>query len=248
MFTSKHELERNFGVDPAIAKAFVDRRVPEGNAYWRNRLLYIARGNGYLFMPLVFDLLYRAGVPREQLLDEPFLQAMEVIMDRAARYEYGELSFSEHIAEIEGLLEPLSVQPALYQRLHAFFQQPLLYRLDGIGDENPPLNRADAFLYLFCLLDVPPSKMEELIGYWYALLPAFLLQDDLVDYQADLAKNEENAVQFYGDGSNGVRNSIAELNRRFDLLATVNPVMAASLKSSLDRYLARPDFQYLINH
>ncbi|HOA39379.1 MAG TPA: hypothetical protein PLQ32_04515 [Flavihumibacter sp.] len=248
MFTSRAELEQYFGVDPAIAKAFVDRTVPPDNAYWRGRLLYIGRGNGFLFLPLSFDLMQKAGVNQNDLLQESLLTAIEKILDLAARYEYGEMSFAEHIAAIELFIEPISVQPALFGRLRRFFRQSLLLPKDGIGDDNPPLNRADALLYAYCLLPVSEEVINRLLRYWYALLPAFLLQDDLVDFQDDLAKKEENAVQFYGKGKEGVRNSIDDLRRRFAIVGELNPLMSKTLDASLDRYLTRPDFQYLLNH
>ncbi len=248
MFTSRAELEQYFGVDADIAKAFVDRRVPAGNAYWRGRLLYIGRGNGFLFMPLSFDLLHKAGIGKAILLDEKLLVAMEKILDLAARYEYGEMSFIAHVEEIEQFILPDSLQPAFLSRLHRFFRQPVLYPLEGIGDANPPLNRADAFLYLYCLLPVEEREIDRLLRYWYALLPAFLLQDDLVDLQEDLEKKEENAVGFYGPGREGARKSIDELRRRFRILKELNEPLSQTLDAALDRYLERPDFQHILNH
>ena len=38
MFISVNQLEEEMGVDRRIGRFFVDRRLPENNSFWKNRL------------------------------------------------------------------------------------------------------------------------------------------------------------------------------------------------------------------
>ena len=79
MFTSKDDLKLGYGVDMEIGKFLTDRKVPEDNLYWKNRLLYIIPMPGYLFIPLYMDIQFRLGLPKAELLSEQHLQLLELI-------------------------------------------------------------------------------------------------------------------------------------------------------------------------
>ncbi|HEY2349417.1 MAG TPA: hypothetical protein VGH64_10385 [Puia sp.] len=51
------------GVNKTIGRFFVDRKLPENNSFWKGRLLYIGFGNGYVSIPVFYDILYRLGLP-----------------------------------------------------------------------------------------------------------------------------------------------------------------------------------------
>ena len=68
MFISTDFLAIKFGVDDAIARFFVDREPPANNLYWKDKLLYLRPAPGYLFIPLIVDLLFKIGIERQQLL------------------------------------------------------------------------------------------------------------------------------------------------------------------------------------
>lgn len=246
MFTSIEQLVQSYGVDREIAKCFVDRKVPKENAYWKGRLLYVSRGNGFLFIPLLFDLMHKAGVPKEKLLSEGFVLLMEKILDYAALYEYGEMDFRTHIEKIEALVAPNSKQPWLLDNLRHYFNQELLHPSGGLGDENPPLNRGDAMLFLFVDLEETKPVIEKIIRYWYSLVPAFLLLDDLADLQDDREKNEENSLQYYGYDTEGVKKGIDILRGKFRALEEVNEVMMGFFLKALDGLLANTYFQHIL--
>ena len=46
------------GVNKTIARFFVDRKPPENNTFWEGKLLYIGFGNGYVSIPVFYDILF----------------------------------------------------------------------------------------------------------------------------------------------------------------------------------------------
>ena len=121
MFTSKIHLANNLGVDPDIAAFFVDRKVPENNTYWKGRLLYVAGGTGYLFIPLWFDIQFKCGVNKTILLSEAYVFAAEEILNSAGKHENNEINFETHIDNCKALLSGKIKQPHLYSQLLAYF-------------------------------------------------------------------------------------------------------------------------------
>src|SRR5882762_6072593 len=105
MFISVDYLHLNYGVDKTIARFFVDRKVPADNAFWRKRLLYIGRGNGFVSIPVYYDLLFRIGVSKDLLLAESHVQLMERVMHYAILTEFGELDHARQLEEIKTLFE-----------------------------------------------------------------------------------------------------------------------------------------------
>ena len=105
MFISVSQLEKEMGVNRSIAKFFVDRRIPEDNSFWKGRLLYIAFGNGYLSIPVYYDILHRLGIPLDILLDERHIGFMEQLMHFAILQEKNEISFAEELSQIRLMLD-----------------------------------------------------------------------------------------------------------------------------------------------
>lgn len=246
MFTSKQELIGAMGVEPDIAAFFVDRKVPVANQYWRGRYLYVARGTGYLFIPLFFDLQYKAGLSKEKVLDASYVSMMESILDLAARYEFGELDFRTHIARIEAIVRPLSVQPWLFDSLEQYFKQEELNQVGILGTTNPALNRGDALLYLLTTMQASREIMEKVIGYWYSLVPSFLLMDDIMDLKQDQAGSDESALAYYGFDAKGVQTAIDEVEKNFTRLGEVNPLLGQYFRNTLESKKKTPYFQIIL--
>ncbi|HEY8397645.1 MAG TPA: hypothetical protein VIK80_06885 [Flavihumibacter sp.] len=247
MFTSKAELNEAMGVEPAIAAFFVDRKVPADNRYWKGRYLYVARGTGYLFIPLFFDLQYKAGVPLEKLLEPSYVQRMEAILHLAALYEFGEKEFLEHIIEIEKLVQPDVVNHQLMEELIAYFRQDQPVKLGRLGTDNPALNRGDALLYLLTTLDAEEAVLNRILEAWYQLVPTFLLLDDIMDFQEDRQKQEENSLALYGYSPEGVRKAIGVAEENFRGLDSINPVLGSYFRSVLDKKKQTPYFKHILN-
>ncbi|MBC6492638.1 hypothetical protein ACFSQD_18290 [Flavihumibacter stibioxidans] len=246
MFTSKQELVGAMGIDPEIAAFFVDRSIPAGNQYWKGRYLYVARGTGYLFIPLFFDLQLRAGVPKEKLLDPQYVSLMERILDLAARYEFGEMDFRAHISQVEELAKPFSVHEWLFISLENYFNQRELNKYGILGTDNPALNRGDALLFLLTSLDVPKIMIEKIVGYWYLLVPSFLLMDDIVDLKEDQARSEETALSHYGFDAKGVQMAIEIVENNFSRMEVINPLLGQFFRNALEKKKQTPYFQTIL--
>ena len=68
MFISVKHLHENLGVNERIARFFVDRKVPENNIFWKEKLLYLGRGNGFMNISVYYDILFRIGISIGSLL------------------------------------------------------------------------------------------------------------------------------------------------------------------------------------
>ena len=159
VYISVNQLEREMGVDKKIARFFVDRRVPDNNSFWKDRLLYIGFGNGYVSIPVYYDLLHRIGLGRDILLEESHVGFMESLMHYAILQERNEISVPEEMTAIRGLLEKRVSHDGYFQMLNQYLDQPRLSPLGPFGLDFPSLNRADAFLYVLCDLPLTRSAM-----------------------------------------------------------------------------------------
>ncbi len=247
MFTSKNELVESMGVEPEIAAFFVDRKLPEGNRYWTGRYLYVSRGTGYLFIPLFFDLQHKAGLPLQTVIKEEYVQLMEQILHLAALYEFEEKEFLQHIEEIEFLVKDKVQNTVLFNELHAYFRQPQLIKKGRIGTDNPALNRGDALLYLLTTLDLSDAVLNLIITGWYQLVPSFLLLDDIMDFQEDKEKKEENSLSIYGYNSAGVKKAIEVAETNFSGIADLNPQLSGFFQNVLNKKKQTPYFKHILN-
>jgi hypothetical protein len=247
MFTSKEHLHENLGVDKTIAKFFVDRSVPINNRYWKGRYLYVAGGTGYLFIPLFFDLQYKCGADIKVVLSEAYVQLTEQILHSAARYEFEEISFSEHISNCESIMAGCIRNQDLYNDLLTYFKSHQLKPYKNLGTASKPLNRGDTLLFSLCFLDVPSEVTYKIIESWYALVPSFLLMDDVSDLQNDREKQEENSISDFGEGTRGIENALDFLRGKFNQLKQFNPKLGSFFENGLDRKIQTPYMQSLLN-
>ena len=208
MFISKEHLHTNLGIDQEIAAFFVNRKVPENNLYWKDRLLYISRGTGYLFIPLFFDLQLRCGVTKKVLLDEKYILLMESILHHAAHHEFEQIPFSQNIESCKQVMQNKVNNETLFTDLLRYFSNEDLKPFKYLGTSSKALNRGDTFLFSLCYLNLLLTQTQNIIAHWYALVPSFLLMDDIMDLREDQRVNDENAISDFGPGSIGVENFI----------------------------------------
>lgn len=222
MFVSVNHLHQDMGVDPQIARFFVDRKVPAGNAFWRKRLLYVGRGTGFVSIPVYYDILYRIGVPREILLSEEHIRLMEQVMHYAILQEYKEISFEQQLTETQALFSGKAGNEYYLSALLAYLRQPVLKPLGPFGKNISALNRADAFL--FVPGDLPLNREQQLlaIAYWYPLHTSYLLMDDLVDLQEDEKTEEENSILEMGGGEESIEKGFRLLDENAAALEKIN--------------------------
>jgi hypothetical protein len=233
MFVSVSYLRDNLGVDETIARFFVDRKVPQGNAFWRNRLLYVGWGNGFVSIPVYYDLLFRVGVPKEVLLAEEHVRLMENVMNYAIQVEFREISFEDQLQKIDALFSG-SHNKDLKKELLGYLQQDALKPVGRLGLTSSALNRADVFLFILCGLPMSTDQTAQAIRYWYALHPTYLLMDDMMDYSKDKDAGEENAILELGEGSAGFAAAFGILESNIETLREINPVLSHSLEERME--------------
>lgn len=231
MFISASQLNRAMGVDMNIARFFVDRPVPQNNSFWKGKLLYIGFGNGYVSIPVYYDLLFRIGIDLKQLLAEEHILFMEKLMHYAILQERREISVQEELNSIRESLKGRIRDQKYFDALNAYLDQPVLKPMGAFGLESPALNRADVFLYVLCDLPLTENQRELAIRYWYALHPTYLIIDDLRDFEKDKEEGDENMLMEWGDRSAGSQHAMEMVRSNCKTLQRVNPVLADFLLS-----------------
>jgi hypothetical protein len=215
--------------------------------YWKNRYLYVAGGTGYLFIPLFFDLTFRAGADKKLILDERYVQLMEEVLDSAARYEFEQISFEEHISNCKKLMKNKIKNERLYNDLVHYFKSENLEPYKNLGTFSKALNRGDSLLFILCSLDLPQDITDSIIEKWYALVPSFLLMDDIMDLKLDKEQKQENSIDDFGEGNAGVENAVDFLRTKFAQLKSANAKLGTFFENSLEKKLYTPYLQSLLN-
>jgi len=229
MFISVSQLEGEMGVNNQIGRFFVDRRPPENNSFWKGKLLYVGFGNGFVSIPVYYDILFRIGMPLNILLDEKHIHFMEQLMHFAILHEKNEISQSEELSSIRNLLNGRIQNQQYFEELNKYLDQPVLKPLGSFGLKYPSMNRADVFLYILCDLPLTDLQWQQAIRYWYALHPSYLIIDDIRDYGRDKENSEENIVIDSGDGPEGFEKTFAELQKNGETMKEINPLLAQFL-------------------
>lgn len=217
------------GVHPTIGRFFVDRQPPQDNSFWKNRLLYIAAGNGFVLIPVYYDVLYRIGIPMELLLNEKHVLFMEQLTHFAILQEKNEISKKEELESVRGLLQGRIQNTEKYEQLSQYLDQPVLRTLGSFGTPYPSINRADLFLYILCDLPLSDAQWEKALRYWYALNPTYLISDDITDYAKDKEDGEENLVIELGDDAEAFEKAIDMIRQNAETMKEINPVLASYL-------------------
>lgn len=228
MFLTKDDLKLSYGVHLTIGAAYVDRKVPKENLYWKNRTIYLPGAPGYIFMPIFTDLLFRAGADHDLLTSEKYFQTCESILHRAALHEHGELSWKEHIREICSDLEHSVLNKDLYNRLleYLYQERPVRNQEVGLGTAFPSLNRADSYLFALATFESNAFDLQKAIDGWYALMTYFLLLDDLADIKEDLVSGQENVLIDAGLNEGGEKIVARMIDQSISIMESINPVMS----------------------
>src|SRR3954464_8734104 len=121
MFISSSFLEINYGINDKIAAFFVDREPPANNLYWHEKLLYLRPAPGYLFIPLIVDLLYRSGIERQELLSESFVGTMEQVGHISALEETGKITAQKAIKTAAELVRNSCINKGWHKNLVDYF-------------------------------------------------------------------------------------------------------------------------------
>lgn len=193
MFISTKYLVTKYGVDDTIARFFVDREPPANNLYWHEKLLYLRPAPGYLFIPLIVDLLYKLGLDKGELLSEAFIGTMEGVGHISALEEIKQISGQEAIRKCEELVKSVSINAAWLNNVSEYFEGKKDNIFNRLATPFKSLHRGDVFLFSLSTLNFSPSLFEKIAEQLFAIISSLLLLDDAEDIESDKETGDENA-------------------------------------------------------
>jgi hypothetical protein len=247
MFVSANFLAINYGVDDTIAKFFVDREPPANNLYWHEKLMYLRPEPGYLFIPLIVDLLYKLGISKAELLHEDFVSLMESVGHISALEETKQISSAEALERCTTLVSNNCKNETYYKTLLGYAVAETDNDIYTLRTPFKALHRGDAFLFSLCALTFSDEKIAQLVQYWFALISTLLLLDDAEDIDVDESNKDDNAFLEAGLNAHGI-NAIKQLvTHNLQLIDKLNKPMAVTLDKKFKIMATKPRLASFIN-
>jgi hypothetical protein len=246
MFISSDYLSINYGVDDTIARFFVDREPPTDNLYWHEKLLYLRPTVGYLFIPLIVDLLHKLGIERQQLLSEAFVSVMERVGHISALEETKQISAAEAVDRCLALVETSNINKEWFRKLKEYFENKEGNDFKKHASPFKALHRGDVFLFSLTVLDFPTGLLENVVKNWFALITTLLLLDDAEDLKKDKEEGEENALLEGGLDVNGIQQIKELVHNNLSVLKKVNPSLSQMLLNQYKEKVELPIINKLI--
>ena len=247
MFVSASFLSINYGIDDAIATFFVDRQPPANNLYWHEKLIYLRLDPGWLFIPLITDLLYKAGVDKKQLLSEEFVSLMEQIGHISALEETKQITREEALNQHINLVKTNHKNEVFYNNIVDFMKGGNNNPFSSYATPFKALHRGDAFLFSLCALQFDENLQVKLVQYWFALISTLLLLDDAEDMEVDKTTGDENAFLESGLTRDGIEQVKEMVKQNLQLISGINKIMAIKLDQKFKALTAKAHIQPLLN-
>jgi len=247
MFVSANFLAINYGVDDEIAKFFVDREPPTNNLYWHEKLMYLRPEPGYLFIPLIVDLLYKLGIKKSDLLNEAYVGLMEAVGHISALEETKQISRQESIQRCIALVDNNFRNEKYYHELIDYANGQTNNQIHAIRTPYKALHRGDLFLFSLCALSFDDAKAMKLVEYWFALISTLLLLDDAEDIETDQSSGDDNAFVEAGLTKEGVAAIKKMVTENLQCIDKLNKPMAVTLDKKFKILAAKPVIAALIN-
>lgn len=248
MFVSTKYLVNNYGVDETIARFFVDRQPPCDNLYWHEKLLYLRPAPGYLFIPLIVDLLYKLGIDREYLLSEEFVGVLEGIGHITALEETKKIAVNEAIQKCAELVKGPCKNELWLNEVIDYLKGQKEGFFSRLATPFKSLHRGDIFLFSLSVLKFPNTLFEKIAEQWFALISSLLLLDDAEDMESDRQTGDENAYLESGLSTEGLQRIAELVKRSVEKIATVNPTMARQIERQHNELIKKPHITRLLNY
>lgn len=248
MFVSSKQLVRTYGLDDEIARFFVNREPPANNLYWHEKLLYLRPSlPGYLFIPLIVDLLHKLGLEKHDLLSERFVTTMEQVGHISVLEETGKISMVEAVKQCEELVKAKSVNDIWLSNVMGYLGQTEENFFTKLVTPFKSLHRGDIFLFSLSTLAFPVNLFEKIAELWFALISLSLLVDDALDIDNDKEFGDENAYLESGLNTEGLKR-IAELVKiSVGVISSVNGIMGEELERQHHEIAQQPYILKFLN-
>ncbi|WP_018616185.1 hypothetical protein [Segetibacter koreensis] len=239
MFISSSYLEINYGVNDEIAKFFVDREPPANNLYWKDKLLYLRPAAGYLFIPLIVDLLYRLGIDKQQLISEEFVTTMEQVGHISALEETKQITKDDAISKSVELVKEICKDIDWYNNVINYLANNNNNFFTNLSVPFKALQRGDLFLFSVCALSFAPVLNERIAEQWFALISTLLLLDDAEDIEADKETGDENAFIESGLDASGLKKVEELVETSIKKISGLNRAMGIQLMNQYQQYVGK---------
>jgi hypothetical protein len=246
MFISAKYLVSYYDIDHQIARFFVDRQPPCDNLYWHEKLLYLRPSPGYLFIPLIVDLLHKTGVDKELLLSDAFVTTMEQIGHITALEEIRKITEEEAIHKSLALVKDSCKNKTWLTDVTNYFNTEKDNSFEKLAPPFTALRRGDIFLFSLCSIQFPESLDEEIAAQWFSLISILLLLDDAEDIDVDRKNGDKNAFLESGLDQKGIDNILALVRKSLRKISQVNERMAEQLDVQFKGILQLPHIQTLL--
>jgi hypothetical protein len=228
MFVSANFLAVNYGVRDDIAKFFADREPPKENLYWKDKLMYLRPQPGYLFIPIIIDLLHKSGAEKYVLLEDAFLNVMETILHYSAEQEFEITDQQTAIEKSFQLVNGKATDSNFISDIKDYLQGKNNW-LQQLSAPYPALRRGDLFLFVIATLNITEEQKTKIVKVWFALITTLLLLDDMEDISEDQKNGDENAFIESGLNQEGFDQLKQLLSKNLNELKQVNSVLANHL-------------------
>lgn len=236
MVVTAHMLHHDMGVDEEIANYFANQRpVPQQNLFWQGKHIYLSAGFGTLTIPLVYDLQFKMGVDKADLLHDTHVTLMEAGFDLLSRYESGFIDLPGFLQTCKLLLADKVKQQHLAEDLFSFLSgnMPAYFEFDR---QHLSLARSDMFLFTLTDLNVSDEWVKVFLPYWYAVARPILIMDDFVDLEDDrLTGEKENIIIELGNNPEAIYKAFELGMDDLHRLATINEKLAKHIMLRLQQ-------------
>jgi hypothetical protein len=247
MFLSSNSLAITYNIHDTIAKFFVDREPPQGNLYWKDKLLYLRPQPGYLFIPMAVDTFYKLGIPMQVLLDDAYVQRLEAIGHIAAQEEAKLITHAQAVDACIALTGNHYHNKDYYDALVDYMKGGTGNFIAALAWPYNALHRGDIFLFSLCVLQFDNALAHQLVRHWFALITSLLLMDDAEDLEDDKRTGEPNAFLQCGLHKEGVEKIKQLLNDNLSIIEEVNVTMMHSIDNRFVLMAQKPHIQQYLN-
>jgi hypothetical protein len=209
--------------------------------------MYLRPEIGWLFIPLIVDLLFKSGVSKQQLLSEEFVSLMEKVGHTSAEEELKQISHQQALEKYIAIVGDNYKNETYYNNLIDFMKGGQDNFFAQVSTPFKALHRGDAFLFSLCALDIDESIQQKVAQYWFALISTLLLLDDAEDMEVDKSSGDENAFLETELTKEGIEKIKTLVKDNLQTITNINRIMAIKLDQMFIALTQKPHIQPLLN-
>jgi len=247
MFVSAGFLAARYGVHDEIAQFFADREPPANNLYWHEKLMYLRPEPGYLFIPVMVDMLHRVGIDRKIILGDDYINLMEAIGHIAAKEEALQITHAEAVEGCILLVKHNHKNESYYNAVVDYLRGGNNNFIASLTTPFKALHRGDIFLFSPCVLDFNDEQARKIVEYWFAVISSFLLLDDADDLEVDKNTGDENAFLQSGLDKDGIERIKQLLTHNLNTLKPINKPLATTIDANFVKMAELPHIKQYLN-